>query len=100
MLYKYKYQDSLITFYCLILIIQLILECLVYSNKILEYKFSLDHCVICFQKGNGIRPPVRCKNGIGCDLFHLPVSTADLCDDSLLSFIKEYLYFGILTRFK
>ena len=84
MLYKYKYLDSLITFYCLNYIIQLVLECLVYSNNILEHKFSLDH---------------RSSRGTGCGLFHLPVFTAYLCEDSL-SFIKEYLYFGIITRFK
>ena len=39
------------------------------------------------------------SRGIGCGVFHLPVSTANICDDSL-SLIKEYLYFGILTRFK
>ena len=67
------------------------MECLVYSNNILEYKFFLDHHVIFIRKGNGIRPQERCKN-----LYHLPVSMANLCDDSL-SFIQENLYFGILT---
>ena len=96
---------KLTCFRSLTLIVPPVLVRWVFSKSIPKYSVSLDLYIINIRTRNEIHLPIHyifhiffSPKGVGVGLFHLPVSTANRCDDNL-NLIRAFLYFGTLIMF-